>query len=139
MAAQGYLLTLNMDGLGGQGYAQFQNVSVRNTSDQIDTSSSINLDGQFNNGYSDVDGDLNTLFVDVDSVIKDNRVLTFMSLFRVGLRYEALAYEVAYEGQAYQGTGIYVSEIAINASIPGAAHLRFSFRSLQAGYDEVAI
>jgi hypothetical protein len=47
-------------------------VGVRVTADEIDTSSSMNNVVNYNPGFSDVVGDLKTLFCEIDTVIKDS-------------------------------------------------------------------
>ncbi len=123
---QGYLLTLTMNATP----IQFQNVGVRITADEIDAASSLNSDGTYNPGVSDVFGDLKTLFCEIDTVIKDTLVITLMGSFIPGERY-GYPWVIAYGARSYSGSYFYVQEHNLNTSIPGAARFRMSFRSIQ--------
>lgn len=131
--SQGYRLTLTIPGGTGD-LVQFQNATVRSTSDELDTSSSLNADGSPNEGFSDADGDLGTVFVEIDTIIKDARVRAFMAAFEPGTRYPNVAWDVTYIDTGYAGVGLYCQDFNMTAAIPGAARMRMSFRSLQAGY-----
>jgi hypothetical protein len=124
--AQGYLLTMTINAQA----VQFQNVGVRITADEIDTSSSLNSNGTPNPGVSDVFGDLKTLFCEIGTVIKDPIVTALMGAFIPGTRY-GFAWTITYGARTYSGSYFYVQEHNLDASIPGAARFRMTFRSVQ--------
>jgi hypothetical protein len=53
-----------------------------------------------------------------------------MGAFVPGNRYP-YAWQITYGARTYSGNGFYVQEHNLNASIPGAARFRMTFRSIQ--------
>jgi hypothetical protein len=107
----------------------FKSLSVRETSTQIDSTSKYNPDGSVNQGYSDTDGDVGTLFIDIDEVIKDEDVEGDVLFFEAGESYINTGYVINGGGFTYSGNSFYVSALDVSGSIPGEARLRISLQS----------
>lgn len=124
--SQGYLVRLTIDGTP----VQFQNVDGDIDGDDLDTSSSLNNDGSYNQGLADIDGDLIVGTVAIDTVIKDTRVLALMAAFVPKRKYDVL-WSMAYGVRTYSFRSLYVMHHRIRGRIPGDARLQMTFRSTQ--------
>lgn len=136
---QGYRLHLSVNGTP----VQFQNVDVDIDGDNLETSTSIITDDagnflSYNDGFSDRDGDLRTLTMRVDTIVKDANVLLQMKVFEPKFKYTTGTYSLAYTNVSttytVAGTGYYVENISITSRVPGEARVRFTLTSLQTGY-----